>query len=819
MADLTWDEAIDRARAVEVESYDVFLDLTAEPVRSRTEVRFRWLRPDASTFAELRTQGVRGVTLDGVSLPPPEDGRLLLRRAGEGDQAVLVAEGEVGYSQEGRGLCRFTDPADGAGYVMAYCYPDCGPELFCCFDQPDLIATFRLSVRVPDGWECVANGQVAGREDDVYAFMPVSGMRPYDLTFCAGPFPPAVRTQAAQTEVTVRHRRSLLGQAAVASLPQFAGNARDAIAWYEENLGVPCPYPVYDIVFMPDLAAMALSIPGLMVVNELLLGRAAQAGDQHSAMICAHEVAHLWFGCMVGPRWWDDVWLDEAIATYLSYSALAAITGISKSLAWAGFAYTSKPMAYEADGLPSRQPVSSPVGTARQGRDRPYGILYVKGASVISALAALIGEDALRRGLGDYLRRFAFSSATLDELVGCWSRASGQDLAGWAEQWLRAEGTTTIWLDEDGAVVQDVPRRQRIGIGLYDLDGEGRLRRRELLHAELDAERTVVAGLAAADAVVLNDQDLSFVRAGFDDRSRRVLTDVACQVGDPLSEAVCWNGFWLLVTSGELAAAQFIDMACRRLRAGGLAEAGAGAGLPEVGVETLLVRAVEAADAWAPPGQRAGLREQIADAARIAAGAGAAARKLAIGFAASAQSDGQLAVLEAWLAGTDRPDGLAIDAELRARILFTLAARGLARREDIDALPGLDPVTGEVNRAACLAMQPDLAAKEAAWATALSAGEPARIAHACATGIWVPGQEELTARYRDRYFTEALPALAARKPWPKSRLSRALFPVTLVSEATIEAANTAPLADSLLRLAVAEQTTIMRRRLTARQQR
>ena len=237
-------------------------------------------------------------------------------------------------------------------------------------------------------------------------------------------------------------------------------------------------------------------------------------------MICAHEVAHLWFGCLVGPRWWDDVWLDEAIATYLSYAALAAIAGVSESLSWTGFAYTDKPRAYEADELPSRQPVSSPVSTATQGRDKPYGILYVKGASVIRSLAALIGDDALRRGLSDYLSRFAFSSATLDDLVGCWSRASGQDLAGWAEQWLRAEGTTTIRLDGDDAVVQDVPRRQRIGIGLYDLDGDGQLHRRSLLHAELDAERTVVAGLTSADAVVLNDQDLSYTRTGFDARSR-----------------------------------------------------------------------------------------------------------------------------------------------------------------------------------------------------------------------------------------------------------------------------------------------------------
>jgi aminopeptidase N len=285
-------------------------------------------------------------------------------------------------------------------------------------------------------------------------------------------------------------------------------------------------------------------------------------------------------------------------------------------------------------------------------------------------------------------------------------------------------------------VVQDVPRRQRVGIGLYDLNGDGRLQRRRLMHAELDAERTVVPGLTSADAVMLNDQDLSYTRTGFDARSARVLTAAACQVGDPLSEAVCWNGFWLLVTSGELPAAQFADMACRRLQAGGL---------PEAGVETLLSRAVEAADAWAPPRQRAGLREQIADATRPAAGD---ARKLALGFAASAQADDQLAALDAWLAGKDLPGGLAIDAELRARILFTLAARGLARGEDIDALPRLDPGTGEVNRATCLAMLPDLAAKEAAWAVPLSSGEPARIALACAAGIWVPGQEELMATTR-----------------------------------------------------------------------
>jgi hypothetical protein len=107
-----------------------------------------------------------------------------------------------------------------------------------------------------------------------------------------------------------------------------------------------------------------------------------------------------------------------------------------------------------------------------------------------------------------------------------------------------------------------------------------------------------------------------------------------------------------------------------------------------------------------------------------------------------------------------------------------------------------------------------------AAAVALSPGEPARIALACAAGIWAPGQKELMAGYRDRYFTEALPALVTRKPsWSKERLASLLFPATLVSEATVGAATAAEPSDNVLRLAVADQAVIMRRRLAARRQR
>jgi aminopeptidase N len=136
-------------------------------------------------------------------------------------------------------------------------------------------------------------------------------------------------------------------------------------------LGVPCPYPKYDIGFVPRLSTLAVSMPGLMLVSEGVLARMADPRDDFAAVLCAHEVAHLWFGCHVAPGWWDDLWQDEAIATYVSYEA---IEDAGLPAPWIAFCYREKERAYDADALPSRQPVSSPVATAAEAYDRPTAL-------------------------------------------------------------------------------------------------------------------------------------------------------------------------------------------------------------------------------------------------------------------------------------------------------------------------------------------------------------------------------------------------------------------------------------------------------------
>ncbi len=590
-------------------------------------------------------------------------------------------------------------------------------------------------------------------------------------------------------------------------------------------LGVPCPYPKYDIGFVPRLSALAVSIPGLMLVSEAVLARMADPRDDFVAVLCAHEVAHLWFGCHVTPSWWDDLWQDEAIATYVSYGAIedAGLPG-----PWTAFCYREKERAYAADALPSRQPVSSPVAAAAEAYDRPTALLYSKGAAVIRQLAALIGDDALRAGLADFMRRFGGRTGNLDDLVARWSGVAGRDLRGWAREWLRTEGASTLRVtvtaEADGtlgslALEQDQPRTHRLGIGLYERSPSGALRRRRLISAEVSGARCEVAvppGEPMPDAVIPNDGDLTYAEIAFDPATLETLAGAAMNTGDPATEALCWNAAWRMVTTGSLAGADFAGLVTRRL-------GGFPAVVPVSGLEVLLERAVRAADLYTPGTERGGVRAALAAACLAGAGAAAAGsqvqRALAAGFAASADSGDQLAQVRSWLADGPRPGRLDLDGELRGRLLRTLAARGLATGEDLDGLAATDPVAGQQNRAACLASRPDAAAKAAAWALALDGRQDRRMAEAAASGFWVPGQEAVLAPFLERYFAEALPALEGRETFTMRRLAGMLYPVTLTGPATLAATAAALERDGLsprLRLALLDQETIMRSVIAAR---
>ena len=185
MPALTESEARARAALLTVDSYDVSIDLTVTPVRSRTVIRFRCARPGAASFADLtaRAGPARRCSTECRSARPPT---AACRWTGLAAENMLTVEAEV----PDRGLNRFTEPSGGGDYVRGYAYPTGAPDLFCCFDQLDLPAPLSLSVRVPAGWRCVANGAVAerpaSRAEGTWRFTPIR-LKPLEFIFCAGP--------------------------------------------------------------------------------------------------------------------------------------------------------------------------------------------------------------------------------------------------------------------------------------------------------------------------------------------------------------------------------------------------------------------------------------------------------------------------------------------------------------------------------------------------------------------------------------------------------------------------------------------------------
>jgi aminopeptidase N len=805
-------EAAIRAALLAIESYEIFLDLTGSPgsVRSRTEVRFVCRKPGASSFADLTAPVVHALTLNGTPLDRAtviQYGRVLL--AGLRASNTLVADAEFPYSQDANGIGQFTDPADGAVYVMANCFPVYAPRIFCCFDQPDLRAGFSLSVLAPAGWDCVANGAVRSRPAagaaGLWRFVTVPAMKPYELALCAGPYVTAALPGRADGSVslTVRSRRSLADSE---GLERVAEIVRIVIDFYGRHLGVPCPYPKVDITFPPDLGPNAMQLPGAMFVSETLLERVAKPDDELVTMILAHEVAHLWFGCLVEGRWWDDLWLAEAMATYVSYVACEQALG--RPGAWAEFAMSIQPAAYRADSVPSAEAVAAPVASAADAMSRPMAIIYGKGASVIRQLAAFIGADALRSGMSDYLIIHAWSATTLTDLVRCWSRASGRDLTQWAAEWLQQPGVDTLRpelaIGQDGriaelAIALEPPpgwpgslRSHQVEIGVYDNDGAA-LRPRAVVSAQVTGARSVVpelAGGSAPAAIIVNHRNLTFARSRFDQRSLCALTAVGLRLNDPLTEAACWNAAWDMTTAAELPPAAFVELVTGRIQDG----------QPLVGLADLLALAVMAADLYSPRPQRAALRRQLAASALAGASRtqpGSENRlALAAGFASSAEGGKQLATLRSWVAAMVRPaddnahaglgqapnpaDALPGDLrrspDLHARALRTLAAAGLASGQDLEDYAAADHVGASAVLATCRALRPEAAAKEEAWAAALAADQLPRLARAWAEGFMAPGQEQLLAPFTDRYFTEALPSFRDAKLRSALRLARLLYP-------------------------------------------
>ena len=823
MPSLTQAEAIERASAIRVNAYDLDLDLTKGEVIytsiSRIAVTALGAGSEVSTFLDVKPETLTSVTLDGSALPVSalDDGRFpLVLTAGEHEIVVIA---DMPYTNTGQGLHRFVDPADGKAYTYAMTFLDAAPQMFGCFDQPDLKAPVTLRVTADPQWSVAANGVATQISPGRWECATTKPLATYFTTLIAGPY----------HVVTAEHDGIPLGIYARASIaehldaqaPEIFEITGQCLDRFHELFGVHFPFGKYDQAFVPEFNAGAMENPGCVTFRDEFIFTSAvtDAERETRAEVIAHEMAHMWFGDLVTMRWWDDLWLNESFAEYLGMR----VTGESTEFTdvWTSFALARKAWGYAADQRPSTHPVAPVVRDATEALLNFDGISYAKGASVLRQLVAWLGDEAFFAGLREHFAKNAYGNATLADLLAALSTASGRDLSEWSRVWLQTPQVSTlrpdVTLDAAGnyasvAVIQTSPvladgqppvlRPHRINVAAGVLT-DGRMTPRAVVPVDVAGARTSVdalVGTPAGDLLLLNDGDLTYAKIRVDEASMSRLGPILAAVDDSLTRALLWSSAWDSTRDAELTAGAFIDICS--------------VGLPaedSVAIfPTIVQYALGVAIArFLPPDQRAARTATIAAACRTTierSEPGSGLQLAAVRGLIRAGAEDDVAWMRAWLEdGSGAPAELAIDSELRWALMQHLAVLGAVDAADIEAEYDRDrTATAAIHAAKARASRPDPAAKATAWEHVISDDSMSNhLLFATAEGFWQPSQLGLTESYVDRYVTD-VPAMADRRvPQVAEHLVALIHPsysVDATALAKLTAMADAGLAPALARL-------------------
>ncbi|TDB91386.1 aminopeptidase N [Actinomadura sp. KC216] len=764
---LTKDEAFRRAALLRVREYEIELDLTgAETFRSTTTVRFECADPSADTFADLHGAAVSAARLNGRLLDGGDydsrTGRLSLSGLRAANELTVVAE--LPYSRTGEGLHRFVDPPDGRVYLHSQFECAEASRVYACFDQPDLKARFTFTVTAPPDWTVVSCTQPVRETGGIWRFPATEPLPTYLTAIVAGHYESVTADYGdGRVPMALYYRAS---RAADVEPEEIFDVTRQGLRFYEEVFGRPYPFGKYDQLFVPEANAGAMENAGCVTLKEdfLFRSRVTEAARERRAVTILHELAHMWFGDLVTMRWWDDLWLKESFATYMSVLCQAEATRWQG--AWTTFASATKEIAYRQDQLPSTHPIVTSMPDIHSVEANFDGITYYKGASVLKQLVAYVGSDNFLRGVRDYFRRYAWGTATLPDLLACLEETSRRDLATWSREWLETAGVNTLRpepvVDSGGrleslTVVQEaaseaaVLRSHRMAVGLYDLTPAGLVRRRRV-EIDVVGARTEVPALAGEprpDLLLLNDDDLTYAKVRYDAAS---LATLAAHIGEfraDLPLAVCWAALWDMCRDAELPARTYARLVIDGIAAGAVDDVGV--------VQSLLRQAREALVRFADPAHRDAALEHMAGALLERARTVAAGSELQLclfqSFLRTATSAGQLATIRALLDGERSVPGLDLDVDLRWTALRRLVVRGEAGQAEIARQLDRDPsASGNLLALGCSAAVPTPDAKDSAWRRICGGDLSNAEFRALLEGFSEPEHAKLLRPYRDAFF-------------------------------------------------------------------
>jgi aminopeptidase N len=324
-------------------------------------------------------------------------------------------------------------------------------EAFPCIDEPEAKATFVLTLNTPKSEAILANTPIAQQEDvedrTVTTFEATPRMSTYLLAFAFGNMGHleaktkdgvVVRTYA--TPDNVKHTEFALDVAV------------KCLEFYNEYFDIPYPLPKCDFIALPDFASGAMENWGCITFREQALlfdpENTSLPMKQWVANVVAHELTHQWFGNLVTMQWWNDLWLNESFASWMSYLAIDHLFPEWK--VWEDFIVSEQSQALKLDALEHTHPIEVTIKHPDEIRTIFDAISYEKGASVILMLKEYLGDEAFRDGLRLYLKKHAYKNTRSTDLWAAWEEASGKPVQEFMGTWTSQPGYpfVTVWKDK-----------------------------------------------------------------------------------------------------------------------------------------------------------------------------------------------------------------------------------------------------------------------------------------------------------------------------------------------------------------------------------
>jgi alanyl aminopeptidase len=322
-------------------------------------------------------------------------------------------------------------------YAFTQMEPLAARKAFPCFDEPSFKAPFDVRLVVPVGMTAIANAPeadatVVGDEEDQalrVRFERTEPLPTYLIAFAVGPFDLVEATiPANDVRTTPLPFRGVAPRGQGERLAHAMEHTPRILAALEDYFGIPYPYAKLDILAVPDFGAGAMENAGAITFRDrlLLLGEDAPVGQERAfAYVMTHELAHQWFGNLVTMDWWDDLWLNEAFASWMETEIIRrTFPDYNPEVS----STRTMMRAFGADSLATARQIRNPIETSDDIHNAFDAITYAKGHSVLAMFEHYLTPEVFQQGVRAYITAHAEGNATAADLMAALDTAAGQDV-------------------------------------------------------------------------------------------------------------------------------------------------------------------------------------------------------------------------------------------------------------------------------------------------------------------------------------------------------------------------------------------------------